>query len=134
MKLFLLFLLLFPALLLETTVTTLPLILIVLICLSVLYQRAWILIVAFCVGIILDALSLRFLGSSSMFLLLFLGLVFLYERKFEIQTDPFVLIASFVGSITFLKIFGYQQIFLQSIASTIIAVLLFWVLQVKKQE
>lgn len=125
MKLFLFFFLLCLALLFETTLTSLPLVLIVLICFSVLYQRAWILIVVFFAGIILDALSLRFLGSSSMFFLIFLGLVFLYERKFEIQTVPFVLIASLVGSVTFLKIFGYSMILEQSFAAMLAGILLF---------
>ncbi len=88
-------------------------------------RKTWIFFLAFFGGIILDLMFFRFLGATSLFLAIFIFLIFLYEKKFEIYTLPFVLTVSFVGSALYLVIFGYNYIFQQAIVSSIIAVLLF---------
>lgn len=88
-------------------------------------SKTWIFFLAFFMGIILDLMLFRFLGVTSLFLTTFLFLIFLYKKKFEIYTLPFVLIVSFVGSALYLMIFGYNYILQQAIVSSIIAVLLF---------
>lgn len=88
-------------------------------------SKTWIFFLAFFMGIILDLMLFRFLGATSLFLTTFLFLIFLYEKKFEIYTLPFVLIVSFVGSALYLMIFGYNYVLQQAIVSSLIAVLLF---------
>jgi len=129
MKWFIFFFIFFLAFILETTLTTLPLVLIACLCFAVLHETGWIFFIACFAGILLDALSLRFLGSSSIFFIIFLGLVFLYERKFEIRTIPFTAIAAFIGSFAFLKIFGYQRSIQEAFVGSLTAVLLFLLMQ-----
>lgn len=88
-------------------------------------SKTWIFFLAFFMGIILDLMLFRFLGATSLFLTTFLFLIFLYEKKFEIHTLPFVLIVSFVGSALYLMIFGYNYVLQQALVSSLIAVLLF---------
>lgn len=116
------------SLFLESSVTTLPLVFLTLFCLAVLTRKEWIFVIAFIAGVFLDALSFRVLGQSSLYFILYIFLVFLYERKFEISTKYFVFIASFLGSFGFLIIFSYNNVVLQSLMSSIIGILIFSIL------
>lgn len=116
------------SLFLESSVTTLPLVFLTVLCLAVLTSKEWIFVIAFIAGVLLDALSFRALGQSSLYFILYIFLVFLYERKFEISTKYFIFIASFLGSFGFLIIFSYNNLILQSLMSSIIGVLIFSIL------
>ncbi len=116
------------SLLLESSVTTLPLVFLTLLCLAVLTRKEWIFVIAFIAGVFLDAFSFRALGQSSLYFIVYIFLVFLYESKFEISTKYFVLIASFLGSFGFLIIFSYNNLVLQSLVSSIVGVLIFSIL------
>src|SRR3989338_11445134 len=85
------------AVLLESTITSIPLVLDVLIVFYVLRRKSRLLIPAFIAGIILDIFQVRELGQTNIFLLLVVFLVFLYEKKFEITTSPFLFFSSFIG-------------------------------------
>lgn len=112
--------------LLEASVTTLPLVFLTLLCFSILTRKEWIFVIAFIAGVVLDALSFRLLGESSLYFIGCIFLVFLYQRKFEIATKHFVFISSFVGSLGFLLLFSYGNlIILQAISSAIIGTLIF---------
>ena len=113
---------------LESSATTLPLVFVTLLCLAVLVRKEWIFAIAFIAGVFLDALSFRVLGQTSLYFILYIFLVFLYERKFEISTKYFIIIASFLGSFGFLIIFSYENAILQSLMSSIIGVLIFSIL------
>lgn len=134
MVFFFLFLLI-AAVFLEGTMTTLPLVFICLLILTIFMRNLFLFILAFLVGIFLDAFVLRPLGESSIFLLFIVFLTLLYQRKYEINSYPFVMIASFCGSLVFLLLFGYANVLGQSILSAIIAVFLFIIfrLNVKKE-
>jgi len=120
---------------LESSVTTLPLVFLTLLCLAVLIRKEWIFVLAFVAGVFLDALSFRALGQSSLYLIVYIFLVFLYERKFEISTKHFIFIASFLGSLGFLIVFSYgNMIVLQSLISSIIGVLIFSILSKFKTQ
>jgi len=116
------------SLFLESSVTTLPLVFLTVLCLAVLTSKEWIFVIAFIAGVLLDALFFRALGQSSLYFILYIFLVFLYERKFEISTKYFIFIASFLGSFGFLIIFSYNNLILQSLMSSIIGVLIFSIL------
>ncbi|MDP2649478.1 MAG: hypothetical protein Q8P10_01400 [bacterium] len=130
MKQFLLvFLLLFFLVFLEGSITTIPLVLDVLLVLYVLLRSPWIFLAAFLGGLFLDISLVNHPGNTSIFFLVFLLIVNLYERKFEISNVYFILIYSFLGSLIFLKISGYDNIFVQSLLSSIFSVLLFIIMK-----
>jgi cell shape-determining protein MreD len=110
---------------LESSVTTLPLVFLALLSLAISVRKEWVFFLAFAAGIILDALSLRLLGQSSLYFIIYISLVFLYQGKFEITTKLFIFASSFVGSFGFLVMFSYGNILLQSLISAIIGVLMF---------
>jgi rod shape-determining protein MreD len=129
MKYFALALLLL-ALVFEVSLTTIPFIFLVLLCLMVIFRENWLFAMAFIFGLLFDFLSFKTVGISSLFLVLVLFLVLLYQSKFEITTAYFVAIASFLGSLLFLVLQGYtHSIILQSILSAIIGLLLFKLIQ-----
>jgi cell shape-determining protein MreD len=119
---------------LEGTVTTLPLVLVCLLCMTIL-KRDWVVFpAAFFAGLILDVLVVHRLGGASIFFLLYVFLILLYQRKYEINSYPFVFTASFFGSFLFLLIFNYSNVFLQSVISSLIAVVLFALLKVSSRK
>jgi|SRR5947207_15648571 len=126
MKFFLSSLLLFFALLLESTIIQLPLVLLVLCTFAVIYRTEWIFPLGFIAGIWLDELLFRPVGSSSLFFLLFLFIIFLYERKFELRSIWFVVFISCIGSLLFLLLFGHTQLLLQVLVSVGMGLLLFF--------
>lgn len=128
----LIWLTLFIAVVLEGAVTTLPLVVLTLLVFSVVTKKQELLVVAFFSGLLLDIVRLSSLGQTSLFLLIFIFVVLLYDRKFEIQTLPFVAASSFLGSLAYLMIFVHNQIFMQALTSSIIALLLFKLLSKPK--
>lgn len=123
---FLSIILLTLALLLETTLTTIPLVLISLLCLTVIYKEDILFLFGFIFGFFLDLILFNTVGLSSLFFVVFLFLVLLYQRKFEIKTVSFVLISSFLGSLGYLLIFSYHNLIIfQAIASAIVGLIIF---------
>jgi cell shape-determining protein MreD len=127
---FLALVLLLLALIFEVSLTTIPFIFLVLLCLIVIIKQDWLFAAAFVFGLLFDILSFKTIGSSSAFLVLFLFLVLLYQSKFEITTGYFVAIASFFGSFLFLFLQGYTHlIIIQAVVSSVIALILFKLIQ-----
>lgn len=124
-----LFFLLFSAILLESTIVSIPITFAVLFCYAVVFTDLAIFAYAFFGGIILDALLLHVLGGRSIFFLVLLTVAFLYQRKFEIQRVRFVLVFSFLGSLLYGWIFGYDYVLIQSVISSLIAGGLFLIMQ-----
>lgn len=117
--------LLIISLFLEGAVTTLPLVLICLLCLTILQKSAVVFPVAFLTGFILDIMAVRPWGETSLLFIVYLFLVLLYQRKYEIDSLPFVFVASFSGSLLFLTLFVHHAIIIQSLISAIFAVVVF---------
>lgn len=116
---------LLAALFFEGAVISIPLVLDFILVYYVFERKAWIFTLAFISGLILDIFHLRPLGATSIFFAVFIFIITLYERKFEIKTTAFVLFFSFIGSVIFLFIFEYNYVLLQSIVNSLIAVMLF---------
>jgi hypothetical protein len=110
-------------------ITTIPFAVGLLVASVVLFQKSWVFFLAFGLGLFLDLIAMRSLGYTSLMLTVFVLLVWLYERKFETQTTTFVFISTFLGSLFYLWLFGYQMVFLQALVSTIIGVLIFRLIQ-----
>mgnify|MGYP002336000011 FL=1 len=123
---FLAFILLLIALVFEVSLTTLPLIFLVLLTLAVVIKENWIFLFAFIFGVLFDLISFKTIGISSAYFIIFIFLVLLYQKKFEISTIYFVLTSSFLGSFGFLLILGYNNsILLQAFVSSLIGVFIF---------
>ncbi len=128
-----LFLLLILVSLFLQTITTIPIVLTVLLMSYIFSKESWVFLAAFLSGILLDVITLGTLGESSLFFILFLFLVDLYEKKFEIQTLSFVLLSSFFGSLGYLLLFGYNAVLITAIASTCLSAF-FFVLTHKRKK
>lgn len=122
------------ALLLEGTVTTLPIVLLLLLVFVVVFRSFTIFTLAFFSGLLIDLFALRPLGQTSLFFTMFFLLIFLYERKYEIATFPFVLFSSFFGVFLYVKLFGYEYAFLQAVFGMLLAGLLFKAVSVFKRS
>jgi cell shape-determining protein MreD len=105
----------------EGSLTTMPLTLIFLLCLTVMKRHEWILPLAFMSGIILDIFSFRPIGISSLFFITYIFLLLMYQRKYETATLPFVIIAAMMGSILYLIMNRESSILIQGIISTALA-------------
>lgn len=113
------------------SLTTIPLSIAVLAVSTVIFKKSWVLFVAFFLGLFLDLFLLRPLAQTSLFFVIFVFVTWLYERKFETQTLSFVFISTLLGSISYLMVFEYNDVLLQSFVSATIAVLLFKFLWLK---
>ena len=122
---FVLLISLFIAILLEATVLALPLVFILLLCYSILNRSGKVFLSAFAAGILLDLFTARLLGSTSIYFLVILALLLLYQRKYEIKSYLFVVISSFVGSYTYLIIFMGEAPILAALLSSVLAVIIF---------
>jgi hypothetical protein len=92
---------------------------------TVVFKKAWIFILAMGLGLFIDLTLIRPLGLTSLIFVIFVSILFLYERKFETQTTVFIFVTTFFGSLILLVIFKYQQALLQSLSSAFGGVLLF---------
>ncbi len=122
---YLFFIFLFFITLLESSLNVVPLTLLFLLCFTLAQQSALIFPVAFIAGILLDILSVRPLGETGLFYILFLFFILLYQRKYEITTVPFVFFTSFFGCLLFFLIFGFSNLFIQLFLSIVLAILIF---------
>lgn len=122
--------LLLLSLVLEVSVTTIPLVFLVLLSLTVIYREENLFFFAFLFGILLDLFLVKTLGLSSVYMVFVMFLILIYQRKFEIATNYFVFIASFLGSLGFLFFLGYNNlVVLQSLTSGFLGVLIFILLK-----
>lgn len=110
--------------------TTIPLVLAVFLILGILVKEQ-VFVFAFFAGIILDVLTIKSVGSSSLFFLIFLSFVMLYQKKYEINSYPFVLVSSFFGAYVYLLIFGRGSV-VQAELCSIFAVALFAITKTTK--
>jgi len=116
------------SIILQGSVTTIPLVLILLLNLTIATKNPSVFVIAFFCGLLLDAILGNSLGETCIFYILFLAIVFLYERKFDIQTFPFIFISSFLGSFAYLILYDGRFILIQSFTSAMISIGFFFLL------
>lgn len=109
----------------EVSLTSLPFLVGVLIFLAVTYRKDWVFPAAVLVGLVFDILTLRTIGTTSIFLALLVFLIFIYENKFETETVPFVFISTFIASFIFLIFLGFSNLVAQSLIVAFLTALLF---------
>lgn len=93
---------------LQGSVLSMPLLLLFFLFMYVHYRQDWVFLFAFLAGICLDSISVREIGWSSTFFLVFLFCVFLYQRRFEIGSSAFIFLSLFFSSLLYAWIFGYM--------------------------
>lgn len=117
------------AVILQGTVTSLPLVLLMLILLAVKVRSPNVFLYAFVSGLMLDIILVYPPGVSSVFFLSALLVIFLYERKYELSSLIFVLSITAVMSVVSSLLFPTPQRFLQLILAIGINGLLFSVIE-----
>lgn len=117
------------AIIFESTITTVPLILAVLTVYMILNKQTRFFYAGFAGGIILDSLSVRVLGSSSAFFVIWLYLILLYDRKYEIKSSVFVFLSIFFGSVIFLYVFKYNYVLLNALTASGFGLVLYLILK-----
>jgi cell shape-determining protein MreD len=113
------------AILFESSVTSIPVILATVLAYAVVRKSYYIFLVAFIAGIIFDLLVLRQIGQTSLFLTCLLTVIFLYQRKFEINSIYFVVFVSSISAYIYTKIFVIQNSIIHSLATIVISSVLF---------
>lgn len=89
------------ALLVETSVVKIPTTMVFLLILYITFKTQKILVLAFLMGILLDLLNIKPIGTSSLLFIIFLLFVSLYEKKYQIHTLPFVALSSFICALIY---------------------------------
>lgn len=128
MRILLIVLSLFLAILIEGVFTSVPLVLVTLFIFGITNIDKKLLLAAFLSGVILDTITLQMVGISSLYFCIFLFIVQLYQKKFELYTFPFVFGAIFLGSFFYLLLLGYSSAFLVALTSSVISLIVFKVL------
>ncbi len=109
----------------EGTTLILPIVFIYLNILFIKKRNLFMFVIAFVCGLILDVIMLKPIGQSSLFFVVSLFVIELYERKFETRTNWFILLSSFLGSFAYLLLAGNHDITKLSLISSIVGFLLF---------
>lgn len=118
------FVLFFLLIVILSAITTIPLAIALLVVATVVFKKSWVLFAALGIGLFLDLFLLRPLAQTSLFFVIFVFVIWLYERKFETQTLTFVFISTFLGSLIYMIVFGYNNVLLQSLVSALLGILL----------
>lgn len=126
--------LLILSVLLESSVTSIPLVLIAILIGAVTLKKNEMFLLAFLAGMLLDMLTLKTMGISSLFFVLYVFVIYLYRRKFEIENLNFVLAFSFIGSLLYLLFTGSGLSISQSIVATLISGVSFYVFQTTNKK
>lgn len=122
MKIWVFFIALTISFLVENVYLSIPLVFDAILFTYILRRDSFIFPIALGVGILFDAISLEEIGIRSLFFLSFLFLVMLYERKFEIQTYPFVFFSSFIGGVVYLFFFNHSMILPQALFNSVLVI------------
>lgn len=118
---------------LQGSFVSLPLVVPFLVITYVFSRDSVIFFLAFLAGILLDILLVRDLGFLSIFFVIMIFLITVYERKFEIESKRFIASTTFLGSVVYLLLIGAQNIVIQSfIVSSVI--FLFLLLTFKRNK
>lgn len=110
--------------LLQGSLISFPLVFLVLLTIAIRSKKTWIFPLAFILGVILDSFYLKTPGTTSIFFLIFLFAVFVYERKFEVDSLSFIFISSFLGSMILFVILGETNILFKSVITSIFTLFL----------
>lgn len=115
------------SILLESTLITLPLTLLIIIFASIVIRKNDIFSLAFFSGLFLDILKLGTIGMSSAYFVVIVMVIFAYHKKLEITSLHFVSITALIGSLGYLFLVGISHIIFQALISTLFIAISFFV-------
>jgi len=107
-------------------ITSAPFLLSILINLAVITRKKRVFAFGILAGIIQDALVLRPLGLTSIYFTLVLGILFLYDKKFETRRPEFIAIFSFLTALIYSLLFKVSLSLLVAIVISITTVIIFY--------
>ncbi len=113
------------AVIIEGSITTFPVSVLVVVLSYILLRSNLIFFLAFFMGLILDVMTFRTLGVTSMILLGLLFLIFLYQRKFEITSTPFVFFSLLIGSYIYARLVIPDNQLLEAVLIAILGSLIY---------
>ncbi len=119
--------LLLVTVILESTIITVPFTLLIIIFSAVIFKNNDVFYLAFLSGLLLDILTLGTIGLTSAFFVLFVMLIFLYQKKFEIESLSFITICSFSGSLIYLFLTSSSHLISQAMLATFIMLTSFFI-------
>lgn len=119
---------LFLIILFQSSFTTLPFLVATFTLLAVFFRKNWVVFVAFLCGILFDIMSFKTIGTTSIFLVAMIFLIYVYQNKFEIGNYHFVFASVFISSFLFLFFMNFNNIFFQSIFMALISAIVFYLL------
>lgn len=108
------------SILFESVFTTIPLTLLIILFITIVLRESDVFIFAFLSGLLLDIFSYRALGISSAIFVTLITLIFLYQRKFEIESFNFLVLISFSGILVYLFVTGASNLIFQTLFSTLL--------------
>lgn len=131
MTIFLSFLGIILTVFLETSLIPLPFTLLLLFFLAIFTDGEWVFFLALFGGFLLDSLFFRAIGTTEMFFVIVLGILFAYRRKFEVKSLPFLAGISATTVIVYAFIFSLQNAFVMAFLSLLVVIagyfsVLFW--------
>lgn len=119
---------------LQAGVIGIPLALGFLVMMWILYQESWVIVTAFLAGILIDIVSFHMLGASSIFFLATFFLIQLYQRKFEIQSLPFVGTSVFVVSLFYGAIYIQKSSFFGAFLTALLTTCIYTVVMLRNKS
>lgn len=119
--------LLLVAIFLESTIITIPLTLLIILFAAVILKNNDVFILAFFSGLLLDILRLGTIGLTSAYFVLFVMLIFLYQKKFEIESISFISISALLGSFIYLFFSNSNQIIPETLSGVFLIFISFYV-------
>lgn len=128
--------LLLVSIFLESTIITVPLTFLIIIFSAVTLKNNEVFILAFLSGLLLDVLTLGTIGLTSAFFVSFVMLIFLYQKKFEIESLSFVSMSALIGSIVYLFLTNSNHLVPESLFATFLMFSSFFIFKktIKKVE
>lgn len=112
---------------LESTLITLPLSLLIIIFASIVIRKNDVFILAFFSGLFLDVLRLGTIGISSAYFVTIVMAIFVYQKKFEITSLHFISIVALIGALGYLFLAGTNYIVVQALTSALFMAASFFV-------
>lgn len=134
MKAIVIALILFLALVVESTIIKLPLVLAVLIVLCADSKKLWVFPVGFGMGILVDILAFQIVGRTSLLFTIIAAAIFLYQRRFEVRTVQFVFFFTTIASFIALSISGVALPIMQAMLTGVVGSGVFLLMQIGRRE
>lgn len=117
------------SLIFEGTFVSVPFFVVSVVLTAVIFRSQRMIVTVFLLSILYDVITLSQIGQTSMFSLLLIVLILLYERKFETKTLPFVFFMSLIASSLYLLLFGSYAFFIQLAISVLYGTVAFFILE-----